>query len=55
MALKFADHDKESPFDLICQTGTIGPLFNAEAVEENFLAIQKGNEALKKHIISLPI
>ena len=56
LAIKFADHDKESPLDFIMQTGRISAQFNADAVDDNMTAFQKGNnEALKKHMLTLPI
>ena len=55
LALKFEDHDKQSPLDLILQTGNISSLFNAEAVEQQVTAVSKGGEAVKRHLLSLPI
>lgn len=55
LSLKLADHDTVSPLDLELQTGEISPLFNAEAVERFFEAIDKGPEAMKSFLTSLPI
>ena len=55
LALKFEDHDKESPLDLILQTGNISAIFNAEVMEERVQAFSKGGEFVKRHLLSLPI
>ena len=55
MALKFSDHDVESPFDLVLTTGHHGPYFNAATMDQFYAALKSDSEQMKKYLLSMPV
>ena len=54
MAIKFADHDTSSPFDLLCFTGDRCPYMSVDQLETTLEALQGEDGDRKKAAFETP-
>ncbi|KAI0208115.1 hypothetical protein LSAT2_007210 [Lamellibrachia satsuma] len=55
VGLKFADHEWDSPLDLVLQTGQYGQYVNGQCVLDDVTAMQQGQDSVNDMLLSTPL
>ncbi len=55
LSLKLGDAETGGVLDLVLETGSISPIFNADSFEQLYVAFRQGTETMRNFLTSLPV